>query len=213
MISPISRRTILTSTFMATVAAPMLPRLALAAPTIGATAPDFELPDQDGTVHKLTDFRGKIVVLEWTNHDCPYVRKHYGSGNMQSLQGLAADKGVVWLSMASSPEGMQGHVTGQQAKELTAARGARPTAVLLDPMSQASRAYAATTTPELFIIGPDGNLLYMGGIDSIRSTRQADIQQADPYFKNALMAVMEGRPVDPAVTQPYGCGVKYAPAA
>ncbi|WP_159718174.1 redoxin domain-containing protein [Geminicoccus flavidas] len=209
MILPITRRAAL----FAATALPLLPRLAMAGPAVGQPAPDFLLPDQDGAMHRLQDYRGKLLVLEWTNHECPYVRKHYGSGNMQSLQALAADKGVVWLSIASSPEGEQGHVTGAEAKELTVSRGARPEAVLLDPMSRAARAYQATTTPEMFVIGRDGTLLYMGGIDSIRSTRPADIERAEPYLRNALLAAVEGRPVEPSVTRPYGCAVKYAPAA
>jgi hypothetical protein len=213
MIATISRRSALRSALVASAALPLLPRLAQATPSVGAPAPDFSLPDQDGAMHRLADYRGKIVVLEWTNHECPYVRKHYGSGNMQALQAEATERGIVWLSMASSPEGMQGYVTGREAKELTNSRNAKPTAVLLDPQSQASRAYRATTTPEMFIIGPDGTLLYMGGIDSIRSTRQADVAKAEPYFKNAMLDVLAGRPVAQAVTQPYGCAVKYAPSA
>ncbi|HEX2528971.1 MAG TPA: redoxin domain-containing protein [Geminicoccus sp.] len=213
MTAAITRRLALRSALLASAVVPLLPRLAHAAPSVGSPAPGFELPDQDGAIHRLADFRGRIMVLEWTNHECPYVRKHYGSGNMQALQAEATGSGIVWLSMASSPEGMQGHVTGTEARELTASRGARPTAVLLDPQSQASRAYAATTTPEMFIIGPDGTLLYMGGIDSIRSTRPADIAKAEPYFRNAMLDVLAGRPVAKAVTQPYGCAVKYAPSA
>ena len=212
MIMTISRRFIL-ATVLVAASLPWLPTLVQASPAIGQPAPAFELTDQDGIVRRLADLRGKIVVLEWTNHECPYVRKHYGSGNMQRLQSLAAGHGVVWLSMVSSPEGMQGHVTATKAKELTASRGASPTAVLLDPQSQAARAYRASTTPEMFIIGPDGMLLYMGGIDSVRSTRAADVETAEPYFKNALLDVVAGRPVARAVTQPYGCAVKYAPAA
>jgi peroxiredoxin len=173
-------------------------------------APDFALPDQDGTMRRLADLRGKVVVLEWTNHDCPYVRKFYGSGAMQGLQREAQAKGVVWLSVASSPVGEQGHVTAEEARQLTASRNAAPTAVLLDPKSQASRAYEAKTTPHMFVIGPDGTIRYMGGIDSIRSTKAEDIAKAEPYARNAFLAVSEGRPVAQAVTQPYGCTVKYS---
>lgn len=191
----------------------LLPRFAVANPVIGQAAPDFALPDQDGATRRLSDFRGKVVVLEWTNYECPYVRKHYGSANMQRLQRLVtAEHGQVWLSIASSPEGEQGHVTGPQAKELTVSRNAAPTAVLLDHQSTAARLYRATVTPHMFIISADGVLRYMGGIDSIRSTRQADVERAEPYLRNAFLAVAEGRPLQQASTQAYGCAIKYVGA-
>ncbi len=190
----------------------LLPRLASAAPVIGAPAPDFALPDQDGTARRLSDFRGKVVVLEWTNHECPFVGKHYGSTNMQTLQRLVAERGGVWLSIASSPVGEQGYVTGGRAKELTASRNAAPTAVLLDHNSEAARLYRATVTPHMFVISADGALRYMGGIDSIRSTRATDVERAEPYLRNAFLAVAEGRPVQQASTQAYGCAIKYVGA-
>lgn len=196
----------------ATGALAFAPRLAAAAPAVGAPAPDFALPDQDGETRRLSDFRGRVVVLEWTNHDCPYVRKHYNSTNMQSLQRLAAERGVVWLTIASSPAGEQGHVTGPQAKELTASRNAAPTAVLLDHRSVAARAYQATVTPHMFVISADGVLRYMGGIDSIRSTRIEDVARAEPFLREAMLAVVEGRPVARASTPAYGCAVKYVDA-
>jgi peroxiredoxin len=189
-----------------------LPASATAAPAIGAPAPDFALPDQDGQVRRLSEFRGRTVVLEWTNHDCPYVRKHYNSGNMQSLQRDAASRGIVWLSMASSPAGEQGHVTGPEAKALTERRNAAPTAVLLDHSSQAARAYSATTTPNMFVIDTEGRLRYMGAIDSVRSTRVEDVPGAEPFLRNAMIAVRDGRPVERAVTPPYGCTIKYVGA-
>ncbi|MBS7810987.1 redoxin domain-containing protein [Roseococcus pinisoli] len=188
---------------------PLIPALAFAAPAVGAAAPDFALPDQDGTVRRLADFRGRVVVLEWTNHDCPYVRKHYNSSNMQNLQREAASRDIVWLSIASSPEGEQGHVTGPQARELTTSRNAAPTAVLLDHRSQAARAYAATTTPGMFVIDGEGKLRYMGAIDSIRSTRVEDVPRAEPFLRDAMIAVREGRPLERGVTPPYGCVIKY----
>jgi peroxiredoxin len=197
-------------TILATAAGLALaPRLAAAAPAIGAAAPDFALPDQDGTTRALRDYRGRIVVLEWTNHDCPFVRKHYNSGNMQRLQREAAGLGLVWLSIASSPAGEQGHVDGAQARELTTVRGAAPAAVLLDPRSIAARAYAATVTPHMFIIDKAGVLRYMGGIDSIRSTNLADVEKAEPLFRDAMQAVAAGRAPARASTQPYGCAIKY----
>lgn len=190
----------------------LAPRLAAAAPAIGAPAPDFALPDQDGDLRRLADFRGRVVVLEWTNHECPFVRKHYGSTNMQGLQRLAAERGVTWLTIASSPPGEQGHVTGAQAKELTASRNAAPAAVLLDHRSAAARAYRATVTPHMFVISADGVLRYMGGIDSIRSTRVEDVPRATPFLRDAMLAVVEGRPVAQASTPAYGCVIKYVDA-
>jgi hypothetical protein len=201
----LTRRT----TLAAGLALAAAPRAAFAAPAIGAAAPDFALPDQDGTIRRLAEFRGRTVVLEWTNHDCPFVRKHYASGNMQALQTLAKERGIVWLSMASSPEGEQGHVTGGQARELTESRRANPTAVLLDPRSVASRAYTATVTPHMFVIDGEGVLRYMGAIDSIRSSRVEDVARAEPWLRDAMLAVAEGRAPAQAVTQPYGCVVKY----
>jgi peroxiredoxin len=189
-----------------------LPTRASAAPAIGAQAPDFALPDQDGTVRRLSEFRGRTVVLEWTNHDCPFVRKHYNSSNMQNLQRDAATRNIVWLSMASSPVGEQGHVTGPEAKALTASRNAAPAAVILDHRSQAARAYAATTTPGMYVIDAEGRLRYMGAIDSIRSTRVEDVPRAEPFLRDAMIAVQEGRQLERAVTPPYGCVIKYLDA-
>jgi hypothetical protein len=197
---------------LGTASLPLIPVFAQAAPAIGAPAPDFALPDQDGTVRGLSEFRGRTVVLEWTNHDCPYVRKHYNSGNMQNLQRDAASRRIVWLSMASSPQGEQGYVTGAQAKELTASRNAAPAAVILDHRSQAARAYAATTTPGMYVIDAEGRLRYMGAIDSIRSTRVEDVARAEPFLRDAMIAVQEGRQIERAVTPPYGCVIKYVDA-
>jgi peroxiredoxin len=194
-------------------AMPFLPSPSWAvAPSIGAPAPAFSLPDQDGKTHALADLRGKTVMLEWTNHDCPFVRKHYSSGNMQRFQREAAERGIVWLSIASSPPGEQGHVTPEQARALTSEREAAPAAVLLDPRSQAARAYGATTTPHMYVIDAEGVLRYMGGIDSIPSNKVEDITRAAPLARDAMLAVAEGRPVAQAVTRNYGCAIKYAPA-
>lgn len=211
MTMPISRRAALATAAIATL--PFLSRIALAAPRIGAPAPDFAAPDQDGRMHRLADYRGKVVVLEWTNHDCPFVRKHYESANMQRLQREAASRGIVWLSVASSPEGAQGHVTPAQAKALTAQREAAPAAVLLDPRSRIARAYAATTTPHMYVIDGQGVLRYMGGIDSIASSRIEDVPKAQPLAREAMLAVADGRPVAQPVTRNYGCAIKYAPEA
>ncbi len=133
---------------------------------VGQAAPNFSLPDADGKARSLSQYRGKTVVLEWTNHECPYVKKHY-SGNMQALQRDATRDGVVWLSIVSSAPGQQGHITGAQAKQLTASRKASPTAVLLDPAGRVGRLYGAKTTPHMFVINPQGRLVYAGGIDDV----------------------------------------------
>lgn len=184
-------------------------RSAHAAPQVGAAAPDFSAVDSNGATQSLSALRGKTVVLEWTNHDCPFVRKHYNADNMQTLQRDATASGVVWLSVISSPPGEQGNVSADKANELTKSRNASPTAVLFDPEGKMGRAYGAQVTPHMYIIGADGKLMYMGGIDSIPSTRAEDLPKATPYFRNALQAVQKGEPVQNAVTRPYGCAVKY----
>ncbi|HZV20698.1 MAG TPA: redoxin domain-containing protein, partial [Hyphomicrobiales bacterium] len=155
------------------------------------------------------DFKGKIVVLEWTNDGCPYVHKHYSSGNMQSLQKDAAQKGIVWLTVISSAPGEQGYVTGKEANELTKSRGAAPAAVLLDPEGKVGRLYSARTTPHMFIVNGDGTLVYMGGIDNKPTANIADIKSAKNYVRAALDNIQAGKPVEEPVTRPYGCSVKY----
>lgn len=182
---------------------------ALAAPTIGKPAPDFTATDSNGATRKLSEQRGSTVVLEWTNHQCPFVGKHYGAGNMQALQKEAVGKGIVWWSIISSAPGKEGHVGPQQANELTSSRGASPSAVLLDPQGAIGRLYGARTTPHMFIIDPQGTLVYMGGIDDKPSTQPADVKTANNYVRAALNALQNNRPVEPAVTPPYGCSVKY----
>lgn len=180
-----------------------------AAVQVGQPAPDFTLPDTQGKVHTLGDYRGKTVVLEWTNHDCPYVRKHYGADNMQAQQRDAAARGVVWLSVISSAPGKQGHVSPAQANRLTADRNAAPAAVLLDESGDVGRRYGARTTPHMYVIDDAGTLVYMGGIDSVPSANPADIERATPYVRVALDEVLSGAPVSEPVTRPYGCSVKY----
>ena len=180
-----------------------------AAPTIGEPAPGFSGMDTSGKSHALSDFRGKPVILEWTNHDCPYVRKHYSSGNMQQQQQAATGQGAVWLSIISSAPDKQGHVTPAQADALTAERNAAPSAVILDEKGEIGRLYGAKTTPHMYIIDADGKLAYMGGIDSIPSTNPADIAKATQYVPAVLAQVMQEEPVTPSVTRPYGCSVKY----
>jgi peroxiredoxin len=180
-----------------------------AALKIGEPAPGFTGIDTSGKSYALSDFRGKPVVLEWTNHDCPYVRKHYSSGNMQRQQQTATGQGVVWLSIISSAPGKQGHVTPAQADALAAERNAAPSAVILDEKGEIGRLYEAKTTPHMYIIDADGKLAYMGGIDSIASANPADIGKATQYVPAALAQVMNGEPVAPSVTRPYGCSVKH----
>jgi peroxiredoxin len=182
---------------------------AQAAPKLGDAAPGFTLNGADGKAYSLADFKGKYVVLEWTNHDCPFVKKHYGSGNMQAQQKELTGKGAVWLSIVSSAPGKQGHVDAAKANELTKTRNAAPSAVLLDPSGEAGRKYEAKTTPHMYVVAPDGKLIYMGGIDSVPSADPADIAKATPYVKVALAEAMAGKPVTEASTKPYGCSVKY----
>jgi len=182
---------------------------ALATPEPGEWAPDFNLHDSKGQVRRLSDFRGKLVVLEWLNHDCPFVKKHYGSGNMQKLQAEYTAKGVVWLSIISSAPGKQGHRTGPQAEADTKDKGAGPTAVLLDPAGDVGKKYDAKTTPDMFVIDKEGKILYAGAIDSIPSTDSSDIPKAVNHVRQALDAALAGRPVSTPQTKPYGCSVKY----
>ena len=180
-----------------------------ASPEVGQPAPDFSGVDTSGKSWSLGELKGKLVILEWTNHDCPYVRKHYGAGNMQAQQREAAAQDVVWLSVISSAPGKQGHVTPAQADELTQARDAAPHAVILDPQGTIGRAYGAKTTPHMYIIDQTGQLVYMGGIDSIPSANPEDIPRATQYVRLALQELTAGSAVSAPVTRPYGCSVKY----
>lgn len=176
---------------------------------IGKPAPDFTATDSAGQVHRLSDYRGKRVILEWTNHDCPFVGKHYRSNNMQQTQKSAKDDGVVWLSVVSSAPGLEGHVSGKEADALTKSRNAHPAAVLLDPAGNLGRLYRARVTPHMFIIDKDGTLAYKGAIDSIASGDTADIADATNYVLQAMTQLKAGQPVKEATTRPYGCSVKY----
>lgn len=180
------------------------------AATVGQPAPAFQLVDSTGKKHSLADYAGKTVVLEWTNHECPFVKKHYGSGNMQAQQRKATAAGVVWLSVNSSAPGNQGHVDGGSAEKVRSRASAVQTAYLLDPTGTTGRAYGAKTTPHMYIIDPKGVLRYAGGIDSIQSADVDDIKKATQYVPQALAELAAGKPVSVAVTRPYGCSVKYA---
>ena len=176
---------------------------------VGQPAPDFTAQDTTGKAVKLADLKGKTVVLEWSNHDCPYVVKHYTSGNMQAIQKDAAKDGVVWLTIVSSAPGEQGHVAPKKADDLTKNRGAAPAAVLLDPDGKVGRQYDARVTPHMFVIDKTGVLQYMGGIDDKATSNPADVKSAKPYVRLALASVVKGEKVAEAVTKPYGCSVKY----
>jgi peroxiredoxin len=178
--------------------------------TVGSPAPTFSLASSTGPTISLADQRGKVVVLEWTNHDCPYVRKHYDAGNMQNLQKEATGQGVVWLTVISSAPRTQGHASAGQANELTKTRRAMPTAVLFDPTGTVGKAYGATNTPHMYVITRDGVLAYAGAIDDKPTTRRADVESAQNYVRPALAAVAAGQPVKVPVTRAYGCTIKYA---
>ncbi len=172
-------------------------------------APNFTLNSVSGTMVSLSDYRGKTVVLEWTNHDCPYVQKHYDSDNMQSLQRKYTSQDVVWLSIISSAPGKQGYIDAETANQLTSSRKAAPTQVLFDPEGKVGRQYGARTTPHMFIIDQEGTLRYMGAIDSIKSANPADIAKATNYVDEGLASLRAGKAIAKKSSSPYGCSVKY----
>jgi peroxiredoxin len=176
---------------------------------VGDAAPDFTGTDSHGQTHKLSEYKGKYVVLEWTNNGCPYTVKHYSSGNMQSLQKQWKAKGVVWLTILSSAQGGQGYMTGAQENAYIAKVHADPTAALLDPSGEIGHLYAAKTTPHMFVIDPSGKLIYDGAIDDHPTTDTADIPASKNYVSAALTEAMAGQAVETAYTRPYGCSVKY----
>ncbi|HYY29088.1 MAG TPA: thioredoxin family protein [Chthoniobacterales bacterium] len=177
---------------------------------IGKPAPNFTLPDTNGKAHSLADLKGKYVVLEWYQPDCPFVRKHYRSGNMQALQKEYTAKGVVWLSIDSSAPGEQGNYPADKLNKFAARDGAARTALLLDPAGNVGKLYGAQTTPDMYIVDPSGNVVYKGAIDNKRSTDLEDVKTATNYVKSALDALLSGKPVSTNSTRPYGCSVKYA---
>jgi peroxiredoxin len=182
-----------------------------AAPEIGREAPNFTATDIHGNAVRLSALRGKTVVLEWTNHECPYVRKHYGSGSMQTLQRDAAKDGVIWISIVSAAKGTEGNVTPAEADALTKSRNAAPSEIVLDESGKIGRLYQARTTPHMFVIDKDGKLVYMGGIDDKPTTRVSDLGTAKNYVRAALDALKAGQPVATPISRPYGCSIKYAP--
>ncbi len=187
--------------------------LAQAAPAVGQAAPDFTLQDANGKAVKLSDYRGKYVVLEWTNPGCPYVQKHYNSGNMAATQQDATAKGAVWLSINSTEKAAGDYLAPAQLVAWMKERKAAPTATLMDEEGVAGRAYGARTTPHMYIVDPQGKLVYAGGIDSIASSNADDIKKATNYVKQGLAEAMAGKPISQATTRPYGCSIKYKSAA
>jgi len=189
-------------------AAPVTGTLTSAA--IDQKAPDFSLAGIDGKTYKLSDFKGKYVVLEWNNLDCPFVKKHYGSGNMQALQKKYTDKGVVWLTICSSAQGKQGYYEPAALQEMTKERKLSSTAYLRDADGTVGKEYGAKTTPSMFVVNPDGNLIYAGAIDDKPSTDPNDIPGANNYVAACLDASLAGKPVATHTTVSYGCSVKYS---
>jgi peroxiredoxin len=178
-------------------------------PPVGTAAPDFSLPDANGKTHSLSEYKGKYVVLEWFNPECPFVKKHYGTSNMQNLQKQNTDKGVVWLTIDSNAPGTEGSITAEQAQKVSASWKTHPTALLLDPEGKAGRAYGAKNTPNMVIISPEGKIAYEGAIDSKASPNPADIPSSTNYVKAALDESLAGKPITTPQTKPYGCSVKY----
>jgi peroxiredoxin len=181
----------------------------LDAPPVGSAAPDFSLADAKGKTHSLSQYKGKYVVLEWFNPECPFVKKHYGSGNMQKLQEEYTDKGVVWLTIDSSAPGTEGNLSPEQAEKIMTAWKTHQTALLLDPEGKAGRAYGAKNTPNMVVISPEGKIAYEGAIDSKATPNPADIPKSTNYVKVALDESLAGKGVTTSTTKPYGCSVKY----
>ncbi len=184
--------------------------VALAEVQVGKEAPDFVLTDTNGKTHHLSDYKGKYVVLEWYQPDCPFVRKHYNSGNMQALQKEYVSQGVVWLSIDSSAAGQEGNYPADRLSQIATKTGSTRTALLLDADGKVGHLYGAKTTPDMYIINPQGILVYQGAIDDKPSTDLGDVRTAKNYVKTALNAVMAGQSVATTSTRPYGCSVKYA---
>lgn len=176
---------------------------------IDEAAPAFTLKDVNGKSHNLADFKGKHVVLEWINYDCPFVKKHYESGNMQKIQKQYTAKGIVWLAICSSAPGKQGHFDNETIKKRSDEYKSAFTAYLIDEDGKVGKLYGAKTTPHMYIINPKGDLVYVGAIDSISSAKQEDIEKSVNYVSVALDAFLSGSPLKAKVTNPYGCSVKY----
>jgi len=179
------------------------------APPVGSAAPEFSLPDAKGKTHSLSQYKGKYVVLEWFNPECPFVKKHYGTDNMQKLQAEYTGKGVVWLTIDSNAPGSEGNITAEQAQKIMASWKTKQTALLLDPESKIAKLYGAKNTPNMVIINPEGKIVYEGAIDSKASPNPADIPTSTNYVKSALDESLAGKPVSNSQTKPYGCHITY----
>lgn len=179
------------------------------AATVGQPAPDFTLKDATGKTVKLSDYKGKHVVLEWTNPGCPFVQKHYNSGNMPATQKDATGKGVVWLAINSTEKASRDYLEPAKLVAWKQERKSAPSAVLMDEEGTVGKSYGARTTPHMYIVSPQGQLIYAGGIDSIPSASAADIAKATNYVKTGLSEALAGKPITAASTQPYGCSIKY----
>jgi peroxiredoxin len=182
---------------------------ALDTPPVGSAAPDFSLTDAKGKTHSLSQYKGKYVVLEWFNPECPFVKKHYGSGNMQKLQEEYTGKGITWLTIDSNAPGSQGNLTADAASKVMTGWKTHQTALLLDPEGKAGRAYGAKNTPNMVVINPEGKIVYEGAIDSKATPNPADIPSSTNYVKVALDESLAGKPITTSTTKPYGCSVKY----
>jgi peroxiredoxin len=182
---------------------------AFAAAVVGQASPDFSLTDTSGKTVRLSDFKGKHVVLEWNNPGCPFVRKHYNTANMQTLQKEAAGKGVVWLAVNSTEKTHTDYMTPQVLGKWMVEQKASPTATLMDESGDVGKAYGARTTPHMYVVNPQGVLVYAGGIDSIPSASVDDIKTATNYVRQTMNEVMAGKAVSTPTTRPYGCSVKY----
>jgi peroxiredoxin len=179
-------------------------------PSVGSAAPDFSAPDSKGKTQSLSEYKGKYVVLEWFNPECPFVKKHYGGGNMQKIQQELTGKGVVWLSIDSSAPGLEGNLTAEQAEKKIGEWKMHSTAFLLDQDGKVGKAYGAKNTPQMFVINPEGKIVYSGAIDSKATPNPADIPSSTNYVKVAYEESTAGKPVSNAQTKPYGCSVKYS---
>ena len=200
--------------FLAAVIAAAILAAVAAAPVlaarIGQQAPDFTATASNGQTYKLSDLRGKFVVLEWHNNGCPYTQKHYNSGNMQRLQKEWTAKGVIWFTVISSAPGQQGYVTAMQENDYVKRMNAAPTATLLDPTGQVGHLYDAKTTPQMILISPDGVMLYDGAIDNRPTEDPSSLAGANNYIAAALTEALAGKPISKPTSRPYGCSVKYS---
>ena len=186
------------------------PKVKAVTASVGEQAPGFTLTDSNGKTHSLSDFKGKYVVLEWVNYGCPFVVKHYGSGNMQKLQSTYTAKDVVWLAICSSSPGSQGYFQGEELQKEIKEHNSQATAYLIDADGKVGNMYEAKTTPNMYIINPQGVLVYAGAIDDKPSVDPEDIKSSMNYVSSALDQAMSGKAIAVKTTQPYGCGVKYA---